>query len=71
MTRVEANGVVLGVESFCDAAGPLVLLVGGHDQALLARRARLAAASRRVFVVRAKGAERRARVIGLEETDHR
>jgi pimeloyl-ACP methyl ester carboxylesterase len=29
MTTVEANGVALGVESFGDAAAPLVLLVGG------------------------------------------
>jgi pimeloyl-ACP methyl ester carboxylesterase len=29
MTTVQANGVTLGVEHFGDAAGPLVLLVGG------------------------------------------
>ncbi len=73
MTTVEANGVALGVEHFGDAAAPLVLLAGGTTMLSWpdALCEALAAASRRVFIMRAKAAERRARVIGLEETDHR
>ena len=47
MTTIQANGVTLGVEHFGDAAAPLVLLAGGTDHALLARRALRGARTRR------------------------
>jgi hypothetical protein len=31
MTRVDADGITLGVEHFGDAAAPLVLLAGGRS----------------------------------------